>query len=148
MNIITQNIDDLHERAGSSTVMHLHGEINQSRSSINPELVYDIIDNEMHMGELCELNSQLRPNIVWFGEAVPMIEAAIPLMLKADVVIVIGTSLQVYPAAGLLDFAKPSAQIYNIDPNSAMESNNANISIIKQKAGIAVPLLVQQLLKE
>jgi NAD-dependent deacetylase len=148
VNIITQNIDDLHERAGSSNVMHLHGEINQSRSSINPELVYDIIDSEMHMGELCELKSQLRPNIVWFGEAVPMIEAAIPLMLKADVVIVIGTSLQVYPAAGLLDFVKPTAQIYNIDPNSAMESNNADITIIKQKAGLAVPVLIQQLIKD
>lgn len=148
VNIITQNIDDLHERAGSTQVMHLHGEINQSRSSINPELVYAVIDIEMKMGELCELKSQLRPNIVWFGEAVPIIESAIPLMLKADVVIVIGTSLQVYPAAGLLDFVTPTVQIYNIDPNSVMQSNDVNLTIIKQNAGVAVPVLVQELLKE
>jgi len=148
VDIITQNIDDLHERAGSSNVMHLHGEINQSRSSINSQLVYEIDDVEIKMGELCELNSQLRPNIVWFGEAVPMIESAIPVMHKADIVIVIGTSLQVYPAAGLLDFAKPTARIYNIDPNSVMDSHDENITIIKKCAGLAVPTLVNQLIKE
>jgi len=146
VDTITQNIDDLHERAGSSNVMHLHGEINQSRSSINPQLVYEIDDVEMNMGELCELNSQLRPNIVWFGEAVPMIESAIPIMHKADIVIVIGTSLQVYPAAGLLDFARPKAQVFNIDPNSSMQSNQDNLTIIKQNAGVAVPVLVKKLL--
>ena len=148
VNVVTQNIDDLHERAGSSKVMHLHGEINQSRSSIDSQLVYEIDDVEMKMGEMCELKSQLRPNIVWFGEAVPMIESAIPLMHKADTVIVVGTSLQVYPAAGLLDFASPMAKIYNIDPNSVMKSNGNNITIIKQNAGVALPVLVQQLLAE
>jgi len=146
VNIITQNIDDLHERAGSTNVMHLHGEINQSRSSIDESLIYDVRDVEMKMGELCELNSQLRPNIVWFGEAVPMIEQAIPLMDKADIIIVIGTSLQVYPAAGLLDFAQPNTKVYNIDPNSTMDSTDNNLTIIKQNAGIAAPQLVQQLL--
>lgn len=146
VNIITQNIDDLHERAGSSHVMHLHGEINQSRSSIDVNLIYDVVDVEMQMGEQCELGSQLRPNIVWFGEAVPMIEQAIPLMAKADIVIVIGTSLQVYPAAGLLDFAIPNTKIYNIDPNSVMQSAD-DITIIKQNAGIAVPMLVQKLIE-
>jgi NAD-dependent deacetylase len=146
VNIITQNIDDLHERAGSSQVLHLHGEINQSRSSIDATFVYDIIDVEMKMGELCELHSQLRPNIVWFGEAVPMIEQAIPLMQKADIVIVIGTSLQVYPAAGLLDFTQVNSKIYNIDPNSVVNSNDERFTIIKQKAGTAVPQLVNELI--
>ena len=147
VQIITQNIDDLHERAGSSNVMHLHGEINQSRSSIDSQLVYQIDDVDMKIGELCDKQSQLRPNIVWFGEAVPMMDSAIPLMLKADIVLVIGTSLQVYPAAGLLDFTQPKTPTYNIDPNSAMLSNDDNITIIKDKAGQAVPILVQKLLK-
>ncbi len=146
VDIVTQNIDDLHERAGSSQVMHLHGEINQSRSSIDENLIYDIVNAEMKIGDQCELGSQLRPNIVWFGESVPMIEQAIPLVEKADIVIVIGTSMQVYPAAGLLDFSKPTTQIYNIDPNSVMQSQQKNLSIIKQKAGVAVPLLVRELL--
>ncbi len=147
VDVVTQNIDDLHERAGSSKVLHLHGEINQSRSSIDANLIYDIVDVEMKVGDQCKLGSQLRPNIVWFGESVPMIEPAIELMLKADIVIVIGTSMQVYPAAGLLDFSKPTTQVYNIDPNSVMKSRQKNLSIIKQKAGIAVPLLVRELLK-
>ena len=146
VNIITQNIDDLHERSGSKNILHLHGEINQSRSSIDASLVYDIIDVEMKIGDLCELNSQLRPNIVWFGEEVPMIEKAIPLMLKADIVIVIGTSLQVYPAAGLLDFTSPSVKVFNVDPNSVMDSRDKSITIIKQKASIGVTKLVDSLL--
>lgn len=148
VDIITQNIDDLHERAGSSNVMHLHGEINQSRSSVNPHLIYDIEDVEMKMGQLCELKSQLRPNIVWFGEAVPMIEQAIPLMQQADIVMVVGTSLQVYPAAGLLDFTSSNTKVFNIDPNSTMDSNNENLIIIKQKAGTAVPELVNKLINK
>jgi len=146
VNIITQNIDDLHERSGSKNVLHLHGKINQSRSSIDASLVYDVIDVEMKMGEHCELNSQLRPNIVWFGEEVPMIEKAIPLMLKADIVIVIGTSLQVYPAAGLLDFTSSSAKVFNIDPNCVMDYRDDNLTIIKQKASIGVTQLVDNLL--
>jgi NAD-dependent deacetylase len=147
VDIVTQNIDDLHERAGSSKVLHLHGEINQSRSSTDENQIYNIVDVEMKIGDQCELGSQLRPNIVWFGESVPMIEPAIELMLKAEIVIVIGTSMQVYPAAGLLDFSKSTTQVYNIDPNSVMQSQQKNLSIIKQKAGIAVPLLVRELLK-
>jgi NAD-dependent deacetylase len=147
VHIITQNIDDLHERAGSTNVMHLHGEINQSRSSIDVNLVYDIIDVEMKMGELCELRSQLRPNIIWFGEAVPLIEHAIPLMQQADIVIVIGTSLQVYPAAGLLDFSQSNTKVYNIDPNSVVNLKDDRLTIIKQKAGTAVPQLVNELIQ-
>jgi NAD-dependent deacetylase len=147
VHIITQNIDDLHERAGSTQVMHLHGEINQSRSNIDVNLVYDTNDVEMKMGELCELQSQLRPNIVWFGEAVPMIEQAIPLMQKADIVIVIGTSLQVYPAAGLLDFIQSKTKIYNIDPNCMGNAKDDRFTIIKHKAGSAVPQLVKKLIQ-
>lgn len=148
VEIVTQNIDDLHERAGSSKVMHLHGEINQSRSSLDSNLIYPIVDVEMKMGEHCELGSQLRPNIVWFGEAVPMIEQAIPLMHKADIAIVIGTSLQVYPAAGLLDFISDNTKIFNIDPNSVITSSLENLTIIKKKAGDAVPQLVDELLSD
>ncbi|MFK8012312.1 MAG: NAD-dependent deacetylase [Marinicellaceae bacterium] len=146
VKIITQNIDDLHERAGSSDVMHLHGEINQSRSSINPDLVYKIDDVEMKIGELCEMHSQLRPNIVWFGEAVPMIDSAIKLMPTADIILVVGTSLQVYPAAGLLDFASQNTKIYSIDPVGVLDSRDSNITVLKQKAGEALPGLVRQLL--
>lgn len=146
VNIITQNIDDLHERAGSTQVIHLHGKINQSRSTTDPNLVYAIKGTEIRIGDLCELNSQLRPNIVWFGEEVPMIAQAIPLMLKADSVIVIGTSFQVYPAAGLLDYAQEGTQLYNIDPNSRLSSTDKNLTIINQKAGKAVPILVNKLL--
>jgi len=147
VHIITQNIDDLHERAGSGQVMHLHGEINQSRSSIDENLVYEIVDVNMKMGELCELGSQLRPNIVWFGEAVPMIEKAIPLMQAADIIIVIGTSLQVYPAAGLLDFSHSETKIYNIDPNCVVNIKDDRFTIINQKAGTAVPQLVKELIQ-
>lgn len=148
VNIITQNIDDLHERAGSSHILHLHGQINQSRSTIDPNLIYQVVGDEIKLGDVCELNSQLRPNIVWFGEAVPLIESAIPLVHNADIVIVIGTSLQVYPAAGLLDFAKPSAHVYNIDPNSHLSMNDQKVTIIKQNAAQAVPTLVKQLLND
>jgi NAD-dependent deacetylase len=147
VQIITQNIDDLHERGGSSQVMHLHGEINQSRSSIDENLVYNIVDIDMKMGELCELKTQLRPNIVWFGEEVPMIEQAIPLMCSADIVMVIGTSLQVYPAAGLLDFSPSQAQIYSIDPKSVINSYDNRFTVIKQNAGEAVPQLVKKLIE-
>jgi len=147
VQIITQNIDDLHERGGSSQVMHLHGEINQSRSSIDENLVYNIVDIDMKMGELCELKTQLRPNIVWFGEEVPMIEQAIPLMCSADIVMVIGTSLQVYPAAGLLDFSPSHAQIYSIDPKSVINSYDNRFTVIKQNAGEAVPQLVKKLIE-
>ncbi len=146
VNIITQNIDDLHEKAGSTHVLHLHGQINQSRSSIDASLIYEVSGDEIKMGEMCALNSQLRPNIVWFGEAVPMMEPAIDLVRQADVLIIIGTSLQVYPAASLMDFARPDTPIFNIDPNCDMR-NEQNLTIIKQKAGTAVPKLVESLLE-
>ena len=147
VNIITQNVDDLHERAGSKNVLHLHGKLLQVRSTKNPNLVYSW-SKDVLLGDVCEEKSQLRPHIVWFGEAVPMIEQAIPLMQEAEIVIVIGTSLQVYPAAGLLDFTQSDVQIYNIDPSSVVNSNDDRFTIINQNAGKAVPKLVEKLIRK
>ena len=125
VHIITQNIDDLHERGGSTQVIHLHGEVNKARSSIDSGLVYELDHWEMKLGDLCEKGSQLRPHIVWFGESVPMIEKTIPIVEMADRLIVIGTSLAVYPAAGLLNYATPSSQKYYIDPKG-FEGDHCN----------------------
>ncbi len=117
VQIVTQNVDNLHERAGSTFVLHLHGELMKSRSTIDESLVFDIEGTDLNIGDYCPLGSQLRPHIVWFGEAVPMIEAAVQIVRKADLIIIVGTSMQVYPAAGLIDFANPSVPIHLIDPN-------------------------------
>ncbi len=116
VSIITQNVDSLHEDAGSKQVLHLHGQLNKSRSTVDPTLVYDVDGWELKEGDTCEKGSQLRPHIVWFGEAVPMMEPAIEITLKADIFIVAGTSLVVYPAAGLLDFVPPIVPKYIVDP--------------------------------
>ncbi len=115
VSIITQNVDDLHERAGSTTVLHLHGELLKVRSSNDPELVYNFTGN-LSLGDLCEKGSQLRPDIVWFGEEVPRIDPAIELIKQADIVLVVGTSLIVYPAAGLIHYAPTSSKKFLIDP--------------------------------
>ena len=117
VQIITQNIDDLHERAGSSKILHLHGELRKARSTVNPELVYPIEGWELRWGDRCEKGSQLRPHIVWFGEAVPLIEPAIDMVHTADIVVVVGTSLQVYPAAGLVHEAPVTSKKVLIDPH-------------------------------
>jgi len=119
VDIITQNVDDLHERAGSTKVIHLHGELLKAQSSVDPALVYELEDWEIKAGELCEKGSQLRPHIVWFGEEVPMMIPAIKMAEKADFFLVIGTSLQVYPAAGLVDYVPNQAELFVVDPNSA-----------------------------
>lgn len=116
VTIITQNIDDLHERAGSTQIIHLHGMITYAQSNLNASLIYPIIGDEIKMGELCELGSQLRPHVVWFGEAVPMIEPAAFLCKEADLFMVIGTSLAVYPAAGLIDYVRKDVKKYIVDP--------------------------------
>lgn len=146
VTIITQNIDDLHERAGSANIIHLHGLITKSQSDLNPDLTYDIMDSEIRMGEYCELGSQLRPHVVWFGEAVPMIESAAQLCRYADIFIVIGTSLQVYPAAGLLDMVPPMAAKYLVDPNVSVNSVR-NFDTVKDKAISGVPELVNRLME-
>lgn len=117
VTIITQNIDDLHERGGSSNVLHLHGEIKKSRSTLDQSLIYNIEGSELCVGDKCGKGSQLRPHIVWFGEAVPMIEEAIKYCVQADIFIVIGTSMVVYPAASLIEFVPSEAVKYIIDPN-------------------------------
>lgn len=116
IEVITQNIDDLHERGGSTQVTHLHGVITYAQSSKRANLIYPLQTDEIKMGELCELGSQLRPHVVWFGEAVPMIERAAKLCAQADVFVLIGTSLAVYPAAGLIDYVPREAPKYIIDP--------------------------------
>ena len=115
VRIITQNVDDLHERAGSSHVLHLHGELRKVRSTIDDTLVYDWED-DLHLGDTCEKGAQLRPHIVWFGEAVPMMARAIEEVAHADIVVIIGTSLQVYPAASLIAYAPQDCEVYYIDP--------------------------------
>jgi len=116
VSIITQNVDSLHEAAGSKQVMHLHGQLNKSRSTMDPTLVYDVDGWELMEGDTCERGSQLRPHIVWFGEAVPMMEPAIEQTIQADIFIVAGTSLVVYPAAGLLDFVPANTPKYIVNP--------------------------------
>ncbi len=147
VTIITQNIDDLHERAGSTRIIHLHGLITKSQSDKNPNLTYDIPGWELKMGELCELGSQLRPHVVWFGEAVPMIEKAAQQCYVADTAIVIGTSLKVYPAAGLIDLVPDKAKKILVDPR-AMEISAKNIEMIPENAANAVPGLVERLLNQ
>jgi NAD-dependent deacetylase len=148
VQIITQNVDDLHERAGSSKVLHLHGELKKSRSTKDPSLVYNINGWELKMGDTCEKGSQLRPHIVWFGEEVPMIVPAAKLSAMADIFIVIGTSLNVYPAAGLIHEAPYASMKYLVDPNDCRVSHIANLTILKEKAGVGLPKLVKQLLAE
>ena len=121
VHIVTQNVDDLHERAGSTHVLHLHGEIRKARSVARPDLVVTLEGAELNVGDLGPDGAQLRPHIVWFGEAVPMIDAAMDVVTSADVVVVVGTSLQVYPAAGLVGHAPQHAPIHVVDPNTPLE---------------------------
>jgi len=134
VQIITQNVDNLHERAGSSSILHLHGIITQAKSTYDESLIYEINGDEILMGDRCEFGSQLRPNIVWFGEAVPNIEPAIKLVEDADLMLVIGTSLQVYPAAGLVQYFDTRKQLYVIDPKKVPVSRTQNIHFIEEKA--------------
>jgi NAD-dependent deacetylase len=138
VDIITQNIDDLHERAGSRNVLHLHGQINQSRSTENPSLIYTIDGEELNIGDCCELGSQLRPNVVWFGEMVPAMERAMELTLRADIFVVVGTSLLVYPAAGLLEYAPYDAPKFIVDPNAPDIRRVNGIQVIQEPASIGL----------
>ena len=146
VTIITQNIDDLHERAGSNNVVHLHGVITRSQSSIKADLTYPIEGWELKMGETCELGSQLRAHVVWFGEAVPMIEKAAKICAEAELFILVGTSLAVYPAAGLINYVPNQVVKYIIDPNIPT-IRHEQIVEIPFKATVGVPMLVDNLLK-
>ena len=132
--VITQNVDDLHEKGGSTNVIHLHGELSKSRSTERSSLVYDIEGTELNWGDTCELGSQLRPNIVWFGEMVPLLDSAATFAKRADVFAVIGTSLVVYPAASLIHYVPRENNIYIIDPNMPTVADSANLYKIEEPA--------------
>ena len=134
--LITQNVDDLHERGGSSHVIHLHGELNKSRSTARSSLVYEINGTELNWGDTCELGSQLRPNIVWFGEMVPLLDTAAEYAKQADAFAIIGTSLLVYPAAGLIHYVAHDCHIYIIDPKMPTVAEKANLTKIEEPATI------------
>lgn len=141
VSIVTQNIDDLHERAGSTKVLHLHGELLKARSTFDEDLVLDW-KTDLNPGDLCEHKHQLRPHVVWFGEQVPMMEVAIDLVSAAEILVIVGTSMQVYPAAGLIDFAPSTTPIYFIDPKPNIKASE-RLRIIAEKASIGVPELVK-----
>lgn len=145
ITIITQNVDDLHERAGSTNVIHLHGELLKARSSVDENIIYDW-KTDIHLGNKCEKGSQLRPHIVWFGEAVPLMDIAIKAVRQCDIFIVIGTSLMVYPAAGLVNYAPYEASKYLIDPDCKALPNLPNLTVIAEPATVGVVQL-QRLLE-
>lgn len=146
ITIVTQNVDDLHERAGSTNVLHLHGELLKVRSTVYEHLIYPWT-KDLVIGDTCERNTQLRPHIVWFGEAVPMLEKAIKITAKADILIIIGTSMQVYPAASLIHYCKQDIPIYFIDPRPSINSHNfSKLTIIADTATIGVATLIKDYL--
>ena len=147
VQIITQNIDNLHEQAGSTKVLHLHGELTKARSTADPSLIYHIGYKDINQGDKCEKGSQLRPHIVWFGEAVPMMDEAIKITSTADIFAVIGSSLNVYPAAGLIGYAPEKASLWLIDPNEVYVPNNRNVEVIKEPATKGVEILTNRLLE-
>jgi len=145
VTIVTQNVDDLHERAGSKHILHLHGELLKVRSTKNEQLIYNW-KKDLIIGDFCEENHQLRPHIVWFGEEVPMLDKAIEYVATADILIIVGTSMQVYPAASLVHFIKPKTPIYFIDPNPYITQNQyQNLRIIPEKASTGVLKIVKEL---
>ena len=148
--IITQNVDDLHERAGSTNIIHLHGELRKVRSSLDERLIYDW-EEDCNIGDRCEKKSQLRPHIVWFGEMVPLMTVAQREMDEADVVIIVGTSMQVYPAAGLIEWAPDGIKVYYVDPNPNINREldfEDDLEIIGEKASIGVPLVIGKILED
>lgn len=145
VQIITQNIDDLHERVGSTNVIHLHGVITRSQSDLNPGLTYPIDGWEIKMGDRCELGSQLRAHVVWFGESVPMIETASEICESADIFVLVGSSLAVYPAAGLINFVPSQSPRYIIDPRIPEVRNRKQVIRIEKTATEGVKELLQLL---
>ena len=143
--VITQNIDDLHERAGSKNVLHLHCEIMKVKSTVDSNLIYPIKKWELQMGELCEKDSQLRPHIVWFGEDVPEMDNATAIAETADIFVTIGTSLNVYPAANLINVAPSSIQKYLIDPSDFKLEHLKNLTHLKTTASNGMKILFEKL---
>lgn len=147
VQIITQNIDDLHERAGSKHVLHLHGEILKARSTVDDQLLYPIEGMRIEMGDTCEKGSQLRPHVVWFGEEVPMLATATELVVRADLLVVVGTSLQVYPAANLIYETRRGTPIIFIDPADLPVQTSAQLTHLKMKASEGLEWLYQELVR-
>jgi NAD-dependent deacetylase len=147
VQIITQNVDNLHERAGSKNILHLHGELTKARSTIEDTLIYEIGYKDIALGDLCDLYSQLRPHIVWFGEMVPEIENAIRLVRRTDILAIVGTSLEVYPAAGFINEIDYDTPIYLIDPNKIQHVSQSVIHI-QESATRGVKLLIDKLIEQ
>ncbi|MEL6970920.1 MAG: NAD-dependent deacylase [Bacteroidota bacterium] len=148
VSVITQNVDDLHRRAGSSKVIHLHGELRKVRSTQFEHLIYDWED-DLTLNDRCERGYQLRPHIVWFGEAVPAMEVAVEEVYRADHILIVGTSMQVYPAAGLVGYAPPNASIYYVDPNPSINyelQQRAGLEVLAEPATVGVRQLVDRFL--
>ncbi len=148
VSIVTQNVDDLHERAGSRHVVHLHGELLKSRSLKDNHNIFEC-RKDILVGDMAPDGGQLRPHIVWFGEMVPMLETGITLVSEADLIIIVGTSMQVYPAASLTAYALPNTDIYYVDPNPQINhelQGASQLKLIKKKAGLGLPELVKELL--
>ncbi|HUW06625.1 MAG TPA: Sir2 family NAD-dependent protein deacetylase [Williamwhitmania sp.] len=146
--VITQNVDDLHEQAGSKQVIHLHGELRKAQSTVDPSLVYTLKTWALNIGDRCEKGSQLRPYIVWFGESVPNYPAAVELVKTADIFVVVGTSLNVYPAAGLVDYCGKDLPLFLIDPNDLPVYLRKNMTLIKEPASKGVPILAKLLVEK
>ena len=145
VQLITQNVDNLHEKAGSTNVLHLHGELLKARSTTNPGYIVDW-EHDLHFGDTDNAGNQLRPHIVWFGEEIPLLEDAVEITQKADIFIVVGTSLQVYPAAGLIQFTNRHVPVFYIDPNPSPILNLPNpITVIAEPASVGMPILAQKL---
>lgn len=144
--VVTQNVDDLHERAGSRQIIHLHGELIKARSTVDPGLIYEIGSAPIRLGDLCEKGSQLRPHIVWFGECVDRYEDALEQMTDADRVLVVGTSLTVFPAAGLVEFASDHAQKFFVDPDPS--GTPRGFQVLRGSADVILPDLVTTWLNE
>ena len=143
VSVITQNVDDLHERAGSSNIIHLHGELTKVRSIGNPGDV-KIWTKDLHLGDICKKGHQLRPHIVWFGEDVPLIDTAVDICNTADILVIIGTSMQVYPAASLMHYVKQHVPIYYIDPKPAIMSNK-KVTVISSTATLGIQKFISYL---
>lgn len=148
VTIITQNVDNLHEQAGSTKIVHLHGELFKSRSTLDEHLVYDVEGWELKEGDKCARGSQLRPHIVWFGEMVPKMDEATQIASQADIFLVVGTSLVVYPAAGLVDYAPQHALIYVVDPHIPQVTPRPTLKLIEEKATTGMQKVLEELLAQ
>ncbi len=146
VTVVTQNVDNLHERAGSTRVLHLHGELTKARPEGDDEMVFDIGYSDIEPGDTDENGRQLRPHIVWFGEMVPMMETVVPIVMQCDIFIVIGTSLAVYPAAGLVDLVPSGKPVYVIDKKKPEYQFQSDVTYIPKSAAVGTPELVDNLL--